>query len=146
MLFCLKCAWNFTTMIFLYIQISCYYPLFTLGWGIKLDFKKMNKTNFIILSSDSPAQICLSVLPACTREGCWYSKRNLLNRMASIRTNPEAPKALKLHDSTVFSHTFHEGNHGMVMGMVVALPKAILFLLWSQLKARSGNSGKMVHW
>lgn len=138
----LKCSWNFTTMNFIYFKISYYYPLFTLGWEIKMELKKKNKIIFSILSSDSPAQICLSVLSACSTEGGWYRKGNLLNRRASMWTNPEARKAFKFHDSTVFWDTFHGGNHGMVMGMVVALPAAILFLVWSQLKARSGNSKK----
>lgn len=146
MLLSLRCAWNFTTMNFISVRISYYYPLFTLGWDKKMELKRKNKIIFITFASDSPAQICLSVLSACTRERAWYRKGNLLNRRASTWTNPEAQKAFKLHDNTVFWDTFHGGNHGMVMGMVVALPAAILFLVSSQLKARSGNSKKVVHW
>lgn len=141
MMLSLKCAWNFTTMNFITVRISYYSPLFILGWEIKMELKKKNKIIFIILSSDSQAQICLSVLSACTREHGWSRKGNLIRR-ASTWTNPEAHKAFKLHDNTVIWDTFHGGNHGMVMGMVVALPAAILFLVWSQLKARSGNSKK----
>lgn len=128
-------------------RISYYSPLFTLVWEIKMELKKNNKIMIKIiinyLSSYSQAQICLSVLLACTREEHgWYRKGNLLDRRASTWANPEAHKAFKRHDSTVIWDTFHGGNHGLVMGVVVALPAAILFLVWSQLKARSGNSKK----
>lgn len=39
MLLSLKWAWNFTTMNFISVRISYYYPLFTLGWEIKWNRK-----------------------------------------------------------------------------------------------------------
>lgn len=53
-----------------------------------MELKKNNKIMIKViinyLSSYSQAQICLSVLSACTREEHgWYRKGNLLNRRAS---------------------------------------------------------------
>jgi len=57
--------------------INCNLLLLSLTYialGDKNGIEKKNKINCIILSSDSPAQICLSVLSACARDGGWPKK------------------------------------------------------------------------